>query len=403
MREQILRFMQDCPDARLQAFANNSFGAFVRTEIPEALYGTGLIDREKYKIEGSAGKGNWAAVPWICIFDRSITISATKGIYIVYLLSKDSKRLYLTFNQGCTEIRDTHSKRETIQIMHQKADEIRAAIPDHGFASGCNIDLGEGLTELGELYREGTIFYKRYDVEAVPEESELCDDLARMMGVYTDYAKSLQADDEWWPSLSEYDPGITKDRWVELLNDPEVFSTAWKSVLAKFYDFGGTATCKQIELNYGGKWSTYNKTVSAIGTKVHKVTECPLTSGNNVFPVLFFGRDAKKEEEGTYTWKMRPELYQALKEIDIQQYLIRPGQFDSWTIADEETAIKKCDKSFFEHTGSGVPKGICWFFNADHLDLGQVVRGFLTNLIQRVHIVGDSFVVWCETSVVSTR
>ena len=51
----------------------------------------------------------------------------------------------------------------------------------------------------------------------------------------------------------------------------------------------------------------------------------------------------------------------------------RIGSFDSWTILDEKTAIKKCDKSFFEYKGSGVPKEICWFFNAEEMELGQVI------------------------------
>lgn len=378
MRDQIQRFMQEYPEAKGQPFANNPFGIFVRNEIPQALYATGLVDREKYLITASVGAGNWAMIPWICIFDRSITTTATKGVYIVYLLSKDSKRLYLTFNQGCTEIRNQHTRLETINIMHQKAEEIRAIIQNQGFSAGCDIDLGEGLTELGVLYREGTIFYKRYDVDAVPKEEELRNDLSRMMGVYKEYAnKQNQAqnedDEEWRPLLSEYDPGITKERWLELLDDPGVFNSAWKSVLAKFYDFGGTATCKQIELHYGGKAQAYNKISSAIGIRVHKVTQCPLNSNNNYFTILFFGRYAKKDEEGTYVWKMRPELYQALTEYDIRRFLTKAGQFDSWTIVDEETAIKHCDKSFYDYNGSGVPKGICWFFEAEDLNLGQIV------------------------------
>lgn len=51
----------------------------------------------------------------------------------------------------------------------------------------------------------------------------------------------------------------------------------------------------------------------------------------------------------------------------------RYGDFDSWTIVDENTAIKHCDKSFFDYNGSGVPKGICWFFGAEQLELGQVI------------------------------
>ena len=46
------------------------------------------------------------------------------------------------------------------------------------------------------------------------------------------------------------------------------------------------------------------------------------------------------------------------------------GQFDSWEIIDEVTAIKHCDKSFFDHNGSGVPKGICWFFDAEKMNSG---------------------------------
>jgi hypothetical protein len=47
------------------------------------------------------------------------------------------------------------------------------------------------------------------------------------------------------------------------------------------------------------------------------------------------------------------------------------GTFDSWEIIDEVTAIKTCDKSFFEYNGSGVPKGICWFFGAEELETSE--------------------------------
>lgn len=45
----------------------------------------------------------------------------------------------------------------------------------------------------------------------------------------------------------------------------------------------------------------------------------------------------------------------------------RYGIFDSWEVLDENTAVKHCDKSFFAYHGSGVPKGILWFFNAEKL------------------------------------
>lgn len=54
-----------------------------------------------------------------------------------------------------------------------------------------------------------------------------------------------------------------------------------------------------------------------------------------------------------------------------QQEEHKPGKFDSWEIIDEFTATKHCDKSFFEHNSSGVPKEICWFFGAESLDSGE--------------------------------
>lgn len=47
------------------------------------------------------------------------------------------------------------------------------------------------------------------------------------------------------------------------------------------------------------------------------------------------------------------------------------GIFDSWEIVDEVTAIKTCDKSFFDYNGSGVPQGIHWFFEAEELENGE--------------------------------
>lgn len=372
MREWITKFMTECPDAKMQPFANNSFGVYVRNDIPEAIYTTGLVDKAKYLITASVGAGNWALIPWVCIFDRSITTSATKGVYIVYLLSKDSKRLYLTFNQGCTEISSTHSKRETIRIMREKATEIVGYTDAHGFSVGDNIDLGDNLTSLGQYYERGTIYYKMYDVNAIPDEDVLCRDLDDMMRIYQQYAQHQNGDDEWEPSLSEYDPGITKEQWLELLNDSNVMKTAWLNVLAKFYDYGGIATCKQIELHYGGLWSSYNRICTSIAMKVHQITHCHLYN-KSYYTILFFAKYASKNEDGSVVWKMRSELYNALKEFGVRRFLDnRIGVFDSWTIVDEHTAVKHCDKSFFDHNGSGVPKEICWFFEADDIKPGEV-------------------------------
>lgn len=46
-------------------------------------------------------------------------------------------------------------------------------------------------------------------------------------------------------------------------------------------------------------------------------------------------------------------------------------EYYSWTVIDELTMIKRGDKSFFEYKSSGVPKDIRWFFNAEHMSIGE--------------------------------
>lgn len=184
----ITRLLNEYISAKQSPFAGHSLGVYIRNDAPESIYQTGLVDRQTYLITGSVGQGNWAMVPWICIFNRRITTTATRGVYIVYLLAKDGKSLYLTLNQGCTDIRHTHSRKETIVIMRRKAAEIVAKIDGRGFLTDEAVDLGSGLTELAELYQKGTIFYKKYSKDSIPDEMELQDDLARMMEIYREYA-----------------------------------------------------------------------------------------------------------------------------------------------------------------------------------------------------------------------
>ena len=47
------------------------------------------------------------------------------------------------------------------------------------------------------------------------------------------------------------------------------------------------------------------------------------------------------------------------------------GKFYSWEIIDNITAIKNCDKSFFQHRGSGVPREIRWFFDFKDIQNGE--------------------------------
>lgn len=191
IRPVIEQLLNNYVKSKQEIFAEHIIGAYIRKDAPEALYQTGLIDRQNYLITGSVGQGNWATIPWLSIFDKRITTTATQGVYIVYLLAEDGNSMYLTLNQGCKKTRSGNSRKETIRILREEAKKIISCIDSRGFATDEEIDLGDSSKEPVELYQKGTIFYKKYMKGNVPEEEELRDDLSHMMDIYHEYEKKM--------------------------------------------------------------------------------------------------------------------------------------------------------------------------------------------------------------------
>ena len=187
MREFIETILNDYIIAKMKPFAGHSMGTYFRDEIPNAIYNTGIVNNSTHLVKGSVGKGNWAKIPWVGIFDPKITATAQDGVYIVYLLDSDGNTLYLTFNQGSTVLKKDYGKQEAIKRMRQKASKIISQIDSRGFETNIEFTLGDG--DSAELYQKGTIFYKAYRKGAVPAEEELKADLSKMMDIYREYAK----------------------------------------------------------------------------------------------------------------------------------------------------------------------------------------------------------------------
>ena len=188
LREFIERFIREYPIEKKKSLANNPFANFITNEVPENIFETDIIKREEYIVKGSVGQGEWAAVPWVAIYDKNITTSAQKGEYIVYLLSVDDKILYLTFNQGCTELKNKYGKIETIKKLKEKSSFIQKNIESRGFSKENISLLCEGeKNEKAEMYEAGCIFSKAYNIENLPEEFELREDLKNMIDIYKEF------------------------------------------------------------------------------------------------------------------------------------------------------------------------------------------------------------------------
>lgn len=178
----------------------NSFREIISKDIPTLLADlTPLSD--PYRVVGSYGKGRWTDVPWIAIFDSRITSTAQKGIYIVYLLNKDTKTLYLTLNQGATNAAQSDEDGETEKALkftaiarsqneqmtgrlQKNAENIRAMIGDTVQAHG-HISSGS------PGYDAGAVYYKEYNLNNLPDDSLLIADLRDFVALYADYYNKI--------------------------------------------------------------------------------------------------------------------------------------------------------------------------------------------------------------------
>ena len=206
-------------------------------------------------------------------------------------------------------------------------------------------------------------------------------DLSAALSAYAKYLKDVfVGSDDWWPSQTEYPLNLTKENWKDYILNIEIPNhPVPMRMLKAMMELDGEASCKKLSDLYGGHPSVYAGCAMNIGRRVKKYFNLPACMDGNqerYFPFPFLGK-YRGGSEDNYIYRIRPELYEALQEIDmsaISPYYVeehKTGKFDSWEIVDETTAIKTCDKSFFDYNGSGVPKEICWFFDAENLSSGE--------------------------------
>lgn len=178
------------------SFAKNPLGQFIRNEVPEVIKYKIDLDINKYKIVGSCGQGGWAAVPWIAIFDRDITESAQGGYYLVYLFDEKMNKVYLSLNQGWTFYKKTFGKKEgskNIEKVSKKLRDKLLILKERHYKNLTKIYLGNG--DLAEGYELGHICGVEYNLQNLPNENILINDLVNMLNIYLELKHSLYIND----------------------------------------------------------------------------------------------------------------------------------------------------------------------------------------------------------------
>lgn len=157
----------------------------------------------------------------------------------------------------------------------------------------------------------------------------------------------------WFPN--DYSPELSVKDWMELLQDVSVFTPNALQIMKRIKDCGGQATCKQLSLKYGESSNFYNRGSSALARRVAERTKCPLmltdTEAIKWWPILYHGKAVDGHAEGTFLWRLRPELHEALDNTDLSNVLLYVDNTPAiWKISHgtETTGISDKHKVMFE-------------------------------------------------------
>lgn len=206
------------------------------------------------------------------------------------------------------------------------ADELES---DYRFKKGSYAD---NIRNFYKLYDEICEELKR-DTELVnllrskltdtcypdPELKTLTFDVGFYISRYYSHKGTTVTEAEWFPT--DYDPGLSVDDWVGLLGNKDVFTTGSLEIMKRMKDYGGMATCTQLSVKYGETKNFYNSGSVALARRVAEKTGCPVMDrgddSTRWCTVLYIGRSANKDEEGSYVWKLRDELAAALEQVNL--------------------------------------------------------------------------------------
>ncbi len=126
---------------------------------------------------------------------------------------------------------------------------------------------------------------------------------------------------EYWPSSVYYPVNITKEQWKKDIEEVELPDhKGCMGMLKALMELGGEASCKKLSSVYGGSPSRYVGFAVNIGKRAKKFFNLPPCMDGDVerfFPIPFLGRDVNEEGNVFYSYKIREELFAALKEIDL--------------------------------------------------------------------------------------
>lgn len=199
LREGLLKVLNDYLDIKKQPFKKENYEPIFHTLITDIKNN---FAGKNYSIKSHPGQGVWSSVPWI-------EISRRKDVYVTYLFKGDCSGVYLSLQQKADGI----SKSELIEKTLKLKNSIKK-ISNYSEFTFDEINLGEGISNKAERYKDSNIISKYYSKETLPSDDVIKSELSRLLDVY-----------EKWQLNSDFnDTSDSKvDRQMNIIRLPKPF------------------------------------------------------------------------------------------------------------------------------------------------------------------------------------
>lgn len=122
----------------------------------------------------------------------------------------------------------------------------------------------------------------------------------------------------YWPTVEEYAPGISKDTWKTMLQDPSITDGRTLDILRMILKLGGESTLTNLVKVYDNQFY-YAKPLSEFGWRVSRSLGIPLCEGKYKaharYLIAFQGRTVIEDGAEKISWKLRKELAETLEDM----------------------------------------------------------------------------------------
>lgn len=169
-------------------------------EIPEVLE-SWTPNSSSYKFVGSDGQGNILRTPWFASLNLEVTDSATKGYYLVYLISSDLKTLVLEIGFGANQFEKQYGRGKkfsealSIAVVNMRLNSEHLISKSlHATRNRTNLSTvvldDSGDYHLGD-YGKCAIYSLTYQIGDLPTEADLKRDYLEYLNLYDKMSESL--------------------------------------------------------------------------------------------------------------------------------------------------------------------------------------------------------------------